>query len=131
MKQFNELPKEVQEEVKSILMAYDDVNVWFDYGRYSYADAITKEYAPDHEFIGTFKKSDVYTEKEQIENYINEFHDYPANYKGGRDYKMLKKMDDERETEIIGGGKIKCIDWIGAINEKGNFELTGKRVCII
>ena len=112
-------------------MAYDHVNVWYDYGRYSYVDAITKEYAPDHEFIGTFKKSDIYTEKEQIENYINEFHDYPANYKGARDYKMLNKMDAESETEMLGGGKLKCTDWIGAINEKGNFELTGKRVCII
>lgn len=136
MKNFNELPKEVQEEVKGILKAYDSVNVWFENGRYTYVDVLAKEYAPDHKFIGTYKKSDVYSETEQIENYINEFHDFPMNYKGKRDYAMLHKMDEERECELVSTEnpnikKLACTDWYGKINDKGNFELTERRTVLI
>lgn len=71
MKDLNTLPKEVQHEVKSILKA---------------------SYAEDHEFIGTYKAKEVYTEPERTINYVESFHDYPIWYKGKRDYKWLKNL---------------------------------------
>lgn len=133
---FNYLPADVQTEVKDILKAYDSVNVWYENGEYSFADVLKAEYAPDHRFIGTYKKEDVYTETEQIENYINEFHDFPRNYKGKRDYAMLNKMDEERECKLVETEnpnikKLACTDWYGKINENGNFELTERRTVLI
>ena len=132
---FNELPETVKETVKGILKAYDYVNVWFENGEYSFVDVLQKQYAPDHKFIGTYRSEDVYTETERIENYINEFHDFPINYKGKRDYAMLKKMDEERTAALVSTEnpnikKLAITDWYGKINEKGDFELTEKRTVI-
>lgn len=90
MEKFESLPQEVQKEIKSILKAYADVDVWYEYGRYTFGTALTKKYAPDHRFVGTYRAADVYTEEERIINYVNEFRDFPINYKGERDYAMLK-----------------------------------------
>lgn len=133
---FNELPKEVQEEVRGILKAYDNVNVWYENGEYSFVDAIKKEYASDHKFIGNYKKSDVFSEKEQIENYINVFHAFPQNYKGARDYAIIKRMDNERTSELVETEnpnikKLACTDWYGEINENGDFVLTERRTVLI
>lgn len=94
MKDLNTLPKEVQHEVKSILKAYDEVNVIFEYGEYHVSPGITLKarYAEDHEFIGTYKAKEVYTEPERTINYVESFHDYPIWYKGKRDYKWLKNL---------------------------------------
>lgn len=133
---FNYLPATVQQEVKDILKVYDEVNVWYENGEYSFADVLKSEYAPDHRYIGTYRKEDVYTEIEQIENYINEFHTFPINYKGKRDYAMLHKMDDERECKLVETEnpnikKLACTDWYGKINENGNFELTERKTVLI
>lgn len=90
MEKLSSLPQEVQERVKNTLKAYDEVDVWYEYGRYTLGTALTKTYAPDHRFVGTYRASDVYTEEERIVNYVNEFHDFPMAYKGKRDYAMLK-----------------------------------------
>ena len=136
MKRFNELPEETQEEIKDILKAYDSVNVWYENGRYSYVDVIKKTYADDHKYIGTYRKEDIYTETEQIENYINEFHAYPMNYKGKKDWAMIQKMNTERETTMVDTDnpnikKMACTDWYGKINKDGDFELTERRTVLI
>lgn len=89
MRELNTLPSEVIEKVKSILRAYDEVNVIFEYGEYhvSAGLCIKATYGADHEFIGTYKAKEVYTEEERILNYINSFQDYPIEYKGKRNYK--------------------------------------------
>ena len=123
MTTLNSLPINVQESVKNTLKAYDKCDVWFEYGDYKVmcGACLRSKYAPDHRFVATFTKDQVYSEKEQIENYINEFSCYPPNYKGKKDWQMLHKMSDEREINFETG---KCRIWQGRINENGDFELT-------
>ena len=89
MKELNTLPNEVVEKVKSVLRAYDEVHVVFEYGEYhvSAGLCIKATYGSDHEFIGTYKAKDVFTPEERMLNYINSFQDYPIEYKGKRNYK--------------------------------------------
>lgn len=119
------LPTEIQEKVKSTLRAFDTVYVDYENGQYhvSTGVALKAEYADDHKCIGTYKADDVFTEKEKIENYINEFHEYPIYYTGKRDYQLLKKMDSERE---FSEDYKTLTQWIGQINADGDFVLTGK-----
>ena len=129
---FNDLPETVKAEVKDFLRAYDEVNVWYENGRYSFGDVLKRCYAPDHRFVGTYRAEEIYTEKERIENYINEFHDFPRDYKGRRDYTLLHNMNEEREVSCVPGSKeLTMTTWYGKINEKGDFELTEKRTTVI
>lgn len=130
MVEFKNLPDDVQNKVREHLRAYDSVNVWYEYGEYSFVDAIKAYYAPDHKYIGTYHKDEIFTVNEQIENYINTFHAYPSNYKGNRDYRLLHKMDDDRECVSIGNGKLADTSWYGKLDENGNFTLTEKRTVI-
>ncbi|GHU36237.1 hypothetical protein FACS1894105_06250 [Clostridia bacterium] len=57
---------------------------------------LCSRYPDDFKVIGDVSKDDIYTEDEQIVNYIEEFHDYPYNYRGKRDYDMLRYMRDCR-----------------------------------
>ena len=106
MKKFNELPKEIQEEVKSTLRAYDYVDVWFEYGRYTFGTTICSEYADDHEFIGTYYAKEIFTEEERIINYCEEFHSYPIEYKGKRDYDIIK--DYKAKYKMVEGNIIRA-----------------------
>lgn len=123
MTQLNSLPANIQREVRNTLKAFDRCDVWFEYGKYytQCGSCLRAHYAPDHRFVATFTKDDVYTETEQIENYINEFCCYPPNYKGKKDWQMIHKMSDERE---INYETMKCKIWQGRLNENGDFELT-------
>lgn len=89
-KRFEELPVDVQAEVKRVLRAYDECPVTYEYGRYDVGGGICikKNYAPDHEFIGVYYADDVFTEEERIINYAESFHEYSPLYKGKRDYTM-------------------------------------------
>ena len=100
MKDLNTLPVEVQNEVKDILKAYNEVNVTFEYGEYHVSPCISLKatYGEDHEFIGTYKAKEVYTEKERTINYVESFHDYPIWYKGKRDYRWLHNLT---ETDMV------------------------------
>ena len=93
-KRFEELPVDVQAEVKRVLHAYDECPVTYEYGRYDVGGGICikKNYAPDHEFIGVYYADDVFTEEERIINYAESFHEYSPLYKGKRDYTMWHKV---------------------------------------
>ena len=106
MKKLNELPKEVQEDVKSTLRAYSEVTVCFENGKYTFDFSIKSKYAPDYEYIGTYYAKDVYTEAERIINYCEEFHSYPLEYKGKRDYNIIK--DYNAEYKMVDGNIIKA-----------------------
>ena len=106
MKKFNELPKEVQEEVKNILRAYSEETVWFENGRYTFGVSLTAKYAPDHEYIGTYYAKDIYTEEERILNYCEAFHDYPSEYKGKRDYNLIS--DYNAKYKMVNGNIIRA-----------------------
>ncbi len=123
MKAFNELPVEERARIRNTLKAYDEVVVFYENGKYVYGVCLKSHYAPDHEYIGTYRAEDIYTEDERIENYINEFHAYPPNYKGKRDYfNVTRRMDEEREYDSDTG---ELTQWIGKIID-GDFVLTHK-----
>lgn len=75
LKELENLPKELVEDVKKTLKCYDETYITFDYGEYKEMPAIGiyGKYAPDHKFIGTVRAEDIYTLEERIENYESEF----------------------------------------------------------
>ena len=89
MRELNTLPTNIIEKVKNTLKAYDEANVYFENGQHHVGTGhcIRATYESDFKNIGTYKAKDVYTEQERILNYVNEFQDYPINYKGKRNYK--------------------------------------------
>lgn len=93
---FDSLPESVRAEVMEILMSYDKVNVVFEYGEYDVmvGCVLTSEYAPDHRFVGTFAAKDFYTDEQRIENYCNSFASYPVQYKGARDYALMREVKE-------------------------------------
>lgn len=124
MTELKYLPKAIQKQVKNTLRAYDSCSVVFENGRYSVGSGITikTHYADDHEVIGNYRADEIYTEKERTENYINQFHCYPIEYKGNRDYQLVKDLD------LIRSFCWRCGEneerFYGHINEQGNFELS-------
>lgn len=106
MKRLNELPKEIQDYVMNTLRAYDRVDVWFEDGRYTYGTVIKSKYSNDHEFIGTYHADDVYSPDERIVNYCEEFHCYPIEYKGNRDYNLIK--DYKAKYKMIDGNIVRA-----------------------
>ena len=102
MKKFEQLQEEVQDEVKDILKAYDRVSVTFENGTYhvSQNDCLKATYASDYEVIGYYKDVDIFTEEERIINYVESFHDYPAAYKGKRDYKWIKSLGYDWDIKV-------------------------------
>jgi hypothetical protein len=110
--EFNKLPENIQQEIKEILRAFDDVNVVFENGRYnvSVGIALTNFYDKDRKFIGTYKAVDIYTEEERIVNYIEEFLDYPIFYKGNRDWKIINQLEELKQQDKTTINKIKIVD---------------------
>ena len=91
MKKFENLPVNVQEIVKEYLKAFPCVDVIFENGDYHFGGiAIKDSYPDDYEVVGTYFAEDIYSNEERIINYVNEFRAYPVNYKGKRDYSILK-----------------------------------------
>lgn len=70
-----ELPESVQAQVKSVLRAYPRCMVTYEYGKFSASTGycIKSSYNFDHYVAGTYLDSDVYTEEERKQNYIEEF----------------------------------------------------------
>lgn len=114
---------DLQKSVKETLKAYNRVNVTFENNEYhASAGVILKQhYAPDFKVLGWIHADDVYSKEEQVENYINEFFSYPTNYKGKRDYDIIRKMQDERVVEDDA-----VVQWFGKLNGNGDFELVEK-----
>ncbi len=93
MRNFNELPQEVQDTIKYYAKAYSEVHVVFENGEYHYGGVCLKAHYPDdYEVIGDFYAKDLFTPEERDINYIECFHDYPHGYKGRRDYQMLRDI---------------------------------------
>lgn len=75
--------------------------MYYENGEYNFGLSIKNKYAADHEYIGCYKASDIYTEEERIVNYANEFHAYPIQYKGKRDYSIIK--DYNAQYKMVNG----------------------------
>lgn len=123
MTELKYLPKAIQKQVKNTLRAYADCLVVFEDGRYSVGGGamIKAHYADDHEVIGNYRADEVFTETERMENYINAFHCYPIEYKGNRDYQLIKDLDLIRDFCWRCGENEER--FYGYINAQGNFEL--------
>lgn len=103
--EINQLPEKTQKQIKETLKAYHKVYVEFENGEYHVNTglAICAKYPADHKYIGEVNDSDIYTKEELQENYINTFYEYPPQYRGKRDYNLLKQA---RET----GNTFKLVD---------------------
>ena len=86
------LPNDVQDKARDHLKAFGECLIVFENGRfYTGGEACIKaKYSPDHKVHGYVSAYDIYTPDDRIVNYIECFNDYPPEYKGKRDYKMLK-----------------------------------------
>lgn len=101
MKQnINTLPVEVQNEIKSTLKVFDKVSVIFENGEYKATTGccIKAVYADDFKVIGIYNKDEIYTKEEQILIYTEEFLSYPIEYKGKRDWAMIKQLTELRKS---------------------------------
>lgn len=96
--QIKSLPIEVQNHIASTLRCFDRCYVSYNYGKFSVSSGfgIYATYAPDHKEYGWVSADKFYTPEERILNYVNSFHDYPIQYKGRRDYRMIRQMNDDR-----------------------------------
>lgn len=95
--QLNEFPSEVVDKALSTLRCYSEVMISYEYGDYHVSSSccIKARYGSDHKVFGVVRQTDVYTEAERTQNYIECFHDYPIWYKGKRDYAALRKQYGE------------------------------------
>ena len=120
---FNELPQEVQEEVKSWLRVYDKTYVEYEYGKYKVSSGIclSDTYAPDHEMIGQYTAKEIFTEDERTLNYILTFYDYPIWYTGKRDYKLMKML---QTREWVDEEKTAYRTWTGELDDNKEFKIT-------
>lgn len=102
MKEFNQLPNNIQNEIKEHLKAYDKCHVVYEYGEYHVGGGlcIKKHYGEDHEYIGCFKADELFTEEERMINYIESFHSYPFNYTGKQDWKMLNSIKGKWDVKF-------------------------------
>ena len=91
---YNALPLSVKERVKNTLRSYSKVYIDFYWDEYHVTTStmLCAKYPSDFKAIGEVDKDDIYTEDEQIINYIESFYDYPYNYKGKRDYDIMRYM---------------------------------------
>ena len=95
MKNFNELPQEVQDKAKGVLRAYDQVNVIFEYGEYHVSAGLCLKavYCEDHEFVGTYKA-------------VECFRSYPISYKGERDYRWINSLKNGDKVRFDNEGNL-------------------------
>lgn len=114
----NNLPREIQNEIRETLKCYDEVNVIFENGEYKVRMGymLQREYSSDFKIIGEFKANEVFSDNERIVNYIESFMGYPIEYKGVKDWDLIKKLGDLRNE----GKNINII-----LDENGNAKLKG------
>jgi len=107
LKDFNELPWSVREDVRKTLRAFSECYIRFHNGEYHVSTSIMlcANYPADYMVVGDVKASDVFTADERIINYIETFYDFPLGYKGERDYDMLDYMRAQGGT-----ARVKLVD---------------------
>ena len=57
------------------------------------------EHSWDEKLLLTIRETDLFTDEERAENYINYFHKYPAWYTGRRDEAMLARMTQDMDFD--------------------------------
>ena len=80
------------------------------------------EHSWDEKLLLTIRETDLFTETERTENYINYYHKYPSWYTGRRDEAMLERMrndfDFDQKTQTIREPVGRMVD--------GDFVYTGE-----
>ena len=104
----NTLPTEIIEKVKNTLKIYPRAYVVYEDGRYNVSAGIALKaiYSEDHKFIGEYLEKEVFNENERIINYVENFHEYPINYKGKRDYKFINALTWDDKVKLDENGDI-------------------------
>lgn len=89
-----DFPANVTREALEILKAYKRVSIVRQNGRYSANSSVwlSNGYAKDFK-VWEFYAAEQYTPAQRQLNYVQAFHDYPIDYTGKRDYKMIKELD--------------------------------------
>lgn len=105
MTNYNELSKEVHDEIKSILGAYSSCRVIYMNGKFEVMTAtfLLKHYPDDFKYIGDYYKEDILTKEERIEAYANNFHSYSNEYEGKRSYTIFANCTYQDRFKIIDG----------------------------
>ena len=129
MIEYDDLPQEAKDELRKALVAFPDASLWKQGDKYFTTEgvSIVKKYDDEYglEHIGKYHDYEVFSDKERIENYINTFRDYPSEYKGLRNYSLMREMDNSI-TLIRANGRTAIQQLIGKLDEYGNFVLTGE-----
>ena len=101
------LPKRLLDEAREMLRGEDtvvEVIRWN--GRMRVVGKVFPyEHSWAERLLLTIRETDLFTEAERTENYINYYHKYPSWYTGKRDEAMLERMrndfDFDQETQTI------------------------------
>jgi hypothetical protein len=101
------LPKRLLDEAREMLRGEDtvvEVIRWN--GRMRVVGKVFPyEHSWDERLLLTIRETDLFTEAERTENYINYYHKYPSWYTGKRDEAMQERMrndfDFDQETQTI------------------------------
>ena len=101
------LPKRLLDEAREMLRGEDtvvEVIRWN--GRMRVVGKVFPyEHSWDERLLLTIRETDLFTEAERTENYINYYHKYPSWYTGKRDEAMLERMrndfDFDQETQTV------------------------------
>ena len=101
------LPKNLLDEAREMLRGEDtvvEVIRWN--GRMRVVGKVFPyEHSWDEKLLLTIRETELFTEAERTENYINYYHKYPSWYTGKRDEAMLERMrndfDFDQETQTI------------------------------
>ena len=95
------LPKRILDEAREMLRGEDtvvEVIRWN--GRMRVVGKVFPyEHSWDERLLLTIRETDLFTEAERAENYINYFHKYPAWYTGRRDEAMLARMTQDMDFD--------------------------------
>ena len=102
MTRFEELPMDIQLEIRDTLKAFDTCHVTFSNGCYHVGCGVClmREYPKDFRVVGDYNADEIYTVDERIENYVNEFHSFPPQYKGMMNWKLMREMDEDRSIKV-------------------------------
>ena len=95
------LPKRILDEAREMLRGEDtEVEVIRWNGRMRVVGKVFPyEHSWDEKLLLTIRETDLFTEAERTENYINYFHKYPAWYTGRRDEAMLERMRNDMDFD--------------------------------
>lgn len=102
MNKLENYSQDVQALAKSLLRGYDTVYLTTDSDNYTeVSTSLMITATPRITNTVTIHAKDVFTPEQQIINYVEEFHDYPIQYKGCRDHQTLSKSIGKKLTAVF------------------------------